>query len=86
MESPEGWASAYSKFQKVYTPSRHWDSMAETGADEQSSYPDGTWIAIGGGAGMVLGASEGGIGAGIGLILGAGAGVAYEAIKSRTDQ
>lgn len=59
--------------------------MSEATTDEQSNYPEGSWIAIGAGAGMVLGAAEGGIGAGTGLVLGAGAGLAYEVAKSRTN-
>lgn len=69
---------------QTYRTFRHKHYMAETSAEDQSTYPEGTWIAIGAGAGMVLGAAEGGIGAGVGLVLGAGAGVAYEIGKSRT--
>jgi L-aminopeptidase/D-esterase-like protein len=59
--------------------------MSEATTDEQSDFPEGSWIAIGAGAGMVLGAAEGGIGTGAGLVLGAGAGAAYEVVKSRTN-
>jgi hypothetical protein len=59
--------------------------MTETTTDEQSEIPQGVWIAVGAGAGMVLGASEGGIEAGVGLVLGAGAGAIYETIKYKTD-
>lgn len=51
--------------------------MSEETTDEQSGYPEGMWIAIGAGAGMMVGAATGNAGAG--LVLGAGAGVAYEA-------
>ena len=59
--------------------------MSEATTNEESSLPQGTWIAIGAGAGMVVGAAEGGIGTGVGLVLGAGAGTAYEAVKVRTN-
>lgn len=59
--------------------------MAEAATDEQSHDTEGMWIALGGGAGMVLGAAEGGIGAVTGLVLGAGAGLAYKVAKSRTN-
>jgi L-aminopeptidase/D-esterase-like protein len=57
--------------------------MSEATTDEQSGLPQGVWIAVGAGAGMSLGASEGGLGTGAGLVLGAGAGVIYEIVKCK---
>ena len=57
--------------------------MSEATTNEELPIPKGAWIAIGAGAGMMLGAAEGGIGTGVGLVLGAGAGAAYEAFKFR---
>ncbi|WP_248910555.1 hypothetical protein [Halocatena marina] len=57
--------------------------MSEETTDEQSGYPEGMWIAIGAGVGMMVGAATGNTGAG--LVLGTGAGVAYEGTKHYTN-